>query len=133
VAPAELEALLLSHRKVADAAVIGVWSEAEATELPRAYIKPKTGLELLKTEAARRAFEEEIAQFVEHKVAHYKQLRGGIVLVDKIPKSPAGKILRRSLREMAKEGMNVPALPQVPIAEAPAVTASGESERAVVS
>lgn len=37
VAPAELEGLLLTCPLVADCAVIGVWSEEQASELPRAY------------------------------------------------------------------------------------------------
>lgn len=45
---------------------------------------------------------EEVAKWVEGKVAHYKKLRGGVLFVDAIPKSPAGKILRKVLREEAK-------------------------------
>lgn len=46
---------------------------------------------------------EEVAKWVEERVAHYKKLRGGVLFVDSIPKSPAGKILRKILREEAKK------------------------------
>lgn len=45
---------------------------------------------------------EQIASWVNGKVANHKKLRGGVVLVDAIPKSPAGKILRKILREQVK-------------------------------
>lgn len=97
VPPAELEALLLSHDKVADVAVIGVWSKAQATELPRAYIVPADPVD------SPEAFQKEISKWVEGKVANYKNLRGGVVLIDAIPKSPSGKILRKDLRALVKE------------------------------
>ncbi|CAN8097640.1 unnamed protein product [Discula destructiva] len=90
VAPAELEEVLLSHPKIADAAVIGV--DGEETEVPRAYVVP----------AARDLTREEVAKWVEGKVAPYKKLRGGVLFVDAIPKNPSGKILRKVLREEAK-------------------------------
>ena len=42
-------------------------------------------------------------ELVESKVAHHKKLRGGIRFVDEIPKSAAGKILRRALQAKVKE------------------------------
>lgn len=45
---------------------------------------------------------EEVDKWVEGKVAHYKKLRGGVLFVDAIPKSPSGKILRKVLRDEAK-------------------------------
>ncbi|KAA8635569.1 hypothetical protein SMACR_09294 [Sordaria macrospora] len=90
VAPAELEALLVSHPRIADAAVIGV--EGEGTEVPRAYVV--AGDANLKAE--------EIMDWVASKVANHKKLRGGVVFIDAIPKSPSGKILRKDLRELAK-------------------------------
>ncbi|KAF2258244.1 4-coumarate-CoA ligase-like protein [Lojkania enalia] len=92
VAPAELEALLLSHEEILDAAVIGVETEDGTNEVPRAYVvadQKKIG-----TEA--------IVEFVKGKVASHKQLRGGVVFLDAIPKSAAGKILRKDLRVLAK-------------------------------
>ncbi|KAK3080708.1 hypothetical protein LTS18_013874 [Coniosporium uncinatum] len=92
VAPAELEALLISHPKILDAAVIGV-DIAEGTEGPRAYVvvDSKSGMD-----------EAKIKQFVKENVAGHKQLRGGVVFVEAIPKSPSGKILRKDLREAAR-------------------------------
>ncbi|EJT98516.1 acetyl-CoA synthetase-like protein [Dacryopinax primogenitus] len=100
VPPAELEGLLLSHPQVEDAAVIGLMSKAEATELPRGYIVPKGGLSSLDTHAQSQ-LAIEIQEWVKSKVAYHKQLRGGVVCIDIIPKSASGKILRRVLRDMA--------------------------------
>ncbi|KAG6381916.1 AMP binding protein [Boletus reticuloceps] len=98
VAPAELEALLLQHPDVTDAAVVGVDSKEEATELPRAYIVP-TG-PITPRESAVLALE--VQAWVADRVAAHKKLRGGVITVDGIPKSASGKILRRELRERAK-------------------------------
>ncbi|WVQ85014.1 hypothetical protein IAT38_007178 [Cryptococcus sp. DSM 104549] len=97
VPPAELEALLLTHPEVADVGVIGVWSKDQATELPRAYIVPTTTLPL----ADQPAFSQQILDWAAGRVANHKKLRGGVVLVEAIPKSPSGKILRKDLRAMA--------------------------------
>ncbi|KAJ7462334.1 hypothetical protein B0H11DRAFT_2175421 [Mycena galericulata] len=81
VAPAELEAVLVSHPQILDAAVIGVFDEQECTEVPRAYV--------VANEAA--------ITFVKSRLASHKQLRGGVEFVAAIPKSPSGKILRKDL------------------------------------
>lgn len=46
--------------------------------------------------------EDEVKMFVKENLASHKQLRGGVVFMDVIPKSPAGKILRKDLRELAR-------------------------------
>ncbi len=89
VAPAELEALLLTHAAVADAAVIGVPNQ-EAGELPKAFVVLKNGS---------KASAEELRGFVALHVATYKHLHE-VQFVDSIPKSASGKILRRLLREL---------------------------------
>ena len=98
VAPAELEALLTSHPDIADAAVIGIWDGSQETEVPRAYVVRKQ----LVDETAKRAITaDEVADFVKQNLAKHKQVRGGVVFVDQIPKSMSGKILRKELRQMA--------------------------------
>jgi 4-coumarate--CoA ligase len=87
VPPAELEALLLGHPAVADAAVIGL-PDDDAGEVPIAFVVRAPGAD---------PTPEELQAFVAGHVAHYKQLRR-LAFVDAIPKSPAGKILRRVLR-----------------------------------
>jgi acyl-CoA synthetase (AMP-forming)/AMP-acid ligase II len=88
VAPAELEAVLLEHPAVADAAVVAS-PDDEAGEVPKAYVVPAAGAELDTGE---------IMAFVAGRVASYKQLRR-VELTDAIPKSASGKMLRRVLVE----------------------------------
>ncbi len=90
VPPAELEALLLTHPSVADAAVIGI-PDDEAGEIPVGFVTLKPGQE---------ATEADITAFVAERVATYKQIRK-VNFVDAIPKSASGKILRRVLRDDA--------------------------------
>ncbi|KAG9312085.1 AMP binding protein [Chiua virens] len=98
VPPAELEALLLQHPDIADAAVIGIESKEEATELPRAYIVPTRPI--APSEVV--AFALKIQTWAASRAAPHKKLRGGLIMVNQIPKSASGKILRRELRERSK-------------------------------
>jgi acyl-coenzyme A synthetase/AMP-(fatty) acid ligase len=86
VAPAELEAILLGHPAVADAAVIPSPDE-EAGEVPKAFVVVKTP-----TPA------EDIMAYVAARVAPHKRIRK-LQFTDAIPKSASGKILRRTLIE----------------------------------
>lgn len=90
VAPAELEAILLTHPAVLDAAVIAAADE-KAGEVPKAFV-------VLKREANGHEVSGEILEFVAARVAPYKRIRS-VEFVSEIPKSPAGKILRRVLKE----------------------------------
>lgn len=94
VAPAELEALLLNHEAVDDAAVIQIPDEASG-ELPRAYV-------VLSAAAVGHVTESDLYKWIKSRVAAYKRLDGGVVFIDSIPKSASGKILRRILRDQAK-------------------------------
>ncbi|KAH7025842.1 AMP-binding enzyme [Microdochium trichocladiopsis] len=103
VAPAELEGVLLEHKAVVDAAVVGVTINGE--ELPRAYVVPDPS-------AAAQTTEQDIAKWMEGKVVRYKWLKGGVKFVKEIPKNPSGKILRKVLRDQAaaEVGDNKPKL-----------------------
>ena len=90
VAPAELEALLFIHPAVADAAVIGR-PDDRAGELPVAYVVARGALSAA-----------ELKAWVAERVVAYKQL-GDVVLCEAIPKTAAGKILRRVLRQQDAE------------------------------
>lgn len=91
VAPAELEALLLGHPSIADAAVIPV-ADPDAGEIPKAFIVARTPISA-----------DDVMQYVAERVSPYKKVRQ-VEFIDAIPKSPSGKILRRLLvdRERAK-------------------------------
>jgi acyl-CoA synthetase (AMP-forming)/AMP-acid ligase II len=88
VPPAELEALLLTHPAIADAAVVPLKDE-DCGEIPRAFV-------VLKAPATA----EELMDYVAQRVAPYKKIRR-LEFIDAIPKSPSGKILRRLLRDVA--------------------------------
>ncbi|CAK9176607.1 unnamed protein product [Ilex paraguariensis] len=94
VAPAELEGILLTHPSVEDAAVVGLPDEA-AGEIPGACV-------VMNSRA--KESEEEIMEFVSSNVAHYKRVRV-LQFVDKIPKSPSGKIMRRLIKEKMVENI----------------------------
>ncbi|CAJ0606727.1 unnamed protein product [Cylicocyclus nassatus] len=95
VAPAELEDILLSHKEISDAAVIGVPDE-KSGEKPRAYV----------VRANNALSEADVKRFIEEKVSSYKFLTGGVIFVSEIPKSPSGKILRRYLRDQAAKELS---------------------------
>jgi len=100
VAPAELEAILLSHPSILDAAVIGVEDKEQATELPLAFVVTQPGHSSMS--------EKEVQDYVASKVAPHKKLRGGVRFIDVIPKSAAGKILRKDLRLLLAQSAKAP-------------------------
>ncbi|KAI3917597.1 hypothetical protein MKW98_021359 [Papaver atlanticum] len=87
VPPAELEALLLSHPSIADAAVVSQKDDV-AGEIPVAFIVQSNGFEL--TEVA-------VKEYISKQVVFYKRLHK-VFFIHAIPKSPSGKILRKDLR-----------------------------------
>ncbi len=87
VAPAELEALLITHPKVADVAVIGV-DDDEAGEVPKAFVATVPGETVTI---------EELQELISEHLVSYKQIKH-LEIVEAIPKSAAGKILRKELR-----------------------------------
>ncbi|EFJ14448.1 hypothetical protein SELMODRAFT_234540 [Selaginella moellendorffii] len=88
VAPVEIEALLVSHPRICDAAVVGK-SDEVAGELPVAFVVRSPG--------SLRISEDDVKQFIAKQVVFYKRLHS-VIFVDSIPKSAAGKILRKVLK-----------------------------------
>jgi acyl-CoA synthetase (AMP-forming)/AMP-acid ligase II len=97
VAPAELEAILLTHEAVSDCVVIGVYSEREG-EVPKAFVVRAPG----SIEESDVLVKRSIMRHVQKQVSRYKWLAGGIEFIDAVPKSPSGKILRRLIRDQEK-------------------------------
>lgn len=87
--PAELEELLRLHPSVEDAGVVGI-PDTRCGEVPVAYIVPVKN---------KQPSVEELKNYIASKVSPYKQL-ADIVFTQSIPKSAAGKILRRDMKEM---------------------------------
>ncbi|MFF9567443.1 4-coumarate--CoA ligase family protein [Streptomyces sp. NPDC014685] len=93
VAPAELEALLLTHPSVADAAVIGV-TDDEGNEVPKAYVVRRPSAPDLTTD--------DVMAYAAERVAPYKKIRQA-EFIDAIPRATSGKILRRELRDRERK------------------------------
>ncbi|RAH44982.1 acyl--CoA ligase [Aspergillus brunneoviolaceus CBS 621.78] len=96
VAPLELEAVLISHPLIVDAAVIGIKHLFPGTELPQAYVvrRPRDGDRLTA---------ENVKSYLVQRLASYKALTGGVRFVDAKPKNASGKILKRLLREQSQK------------------------------
>ncbi|MCD7458396.1 4-coumarate--CoA ligase-like 5 [Datura stramonium] len=90
VPPAELEALLLTHPEISDAAVIP-FPDKEVGQFPMAYVVRKSGSTIS---------EKAVMDFVAKQVAPYKRIRR-VAFVASIPKNPSGKILRKDLIKLA--------------------------------
>jgi acyl-CoA synthetase (AMP-forming)/AMP-acid ligase II len=88
VAPAELEAVLVGHPEIADAAVIGVRDQESGEELPKAFVVRTPGSQLT---------EDGVMEYIAGKVAPHKKVRL-VEFIDQVPKSAAGKILRKDLK-----------------------------------
>ncbi|KAJ1881906.1 hypothetical protein H4R99_003828 [Coemansia sp. RSA 1722] len=95
VAPAELEGILMRHPEVRDCAVVGVFDEHRQTEVPRAFVVLETSARDGQSAAGGAGH---IVDWANGQVAYYKQLRGGYSIVESIPRSASGKILRRMLK-----------------------------------
>ena len=89
VPPAELEMVLRTHPKILDCAVLGI-PDPISGEVPKAFIVPQPG---------QTVNEEEILEHVNTKVTVFKKIMA-VQFVAEIPKNPAGKILRKKLKEM---------------------------------
>ncbi|OOF98605.1 hypothetical protein ASPCADRAFT_139837 [Aspergillus carbonarius ITEM 5010] len=92
VAPAEIEAVLLTHPGIDDAAVLGVQSSDKGAEVPRAFV--------VKSASGTNLAADDVYQFAQSRLAGYKALDGGVVFVTEIPRTVSGKILRTKLAQM---------------------------------
>lgn len=100
VAPAELEGHLLTHPAVSDCVVVGVPSPREG-EVPKAFVVRAASAAGSSDDALIQSILDHVAR---HKSDH-KRLRGGVEFIDAVPKSPAGKILRRVMRDRERAKM----------------------------
>uniref|UniRef100_A0A0N7ZCZ2 AMP-binding enzyme C-terminal domain-containing protein n=1 Tax=Scylla olivacea TaxID=85551 RepID=A0A0N7ZCZ2_SCYOL len=92
VSPSEVEGELRALPGVMDAGVVGVADE-RAGEVPRAFV----------VRGDPNLTKEQVEAFIASRLAPHKHLKGGVVFVEELPKSPAGKLLRRLLKETQGE------------------------------
>jgi len=104
VAPAELEGYMLDHADVGDVGVIGIPDDFSG-EVPMAFValNPQAIKRVEKDPTEADRIKQALVKFVADAKVQYKWLAGGVEFIDEIPKNPSGKILRRFLREKAKE------------------------------
>nr|BAU71688.1 luciferase [Luciola parvula] len=93
VAPAEIEGILLTHPDIIDAGVTGI-PDNDSGELPAACVVIRPG---------HRVTEESIINYVSSQVSFTKRLRGGVRLLDEIPKGCTGKIDRNALKQILQK------------------------------
>ncbi|KAL0940043.1 amp dependent [Colletotrichum truncatum] len=98
VSPFELEQLINSHPFVKESGVGALWDETELTEVPAAWVVLKDG-EMMRSEETRKRLEN-IQKAVNGQVSGYKKLRGGVWAVEKLPRNPTGKIIKKELVQM---------------------------------
>ncbi|CDY53918.1 BnaCnng25720D [Brassica napus] len=94
VAPAELEALLISHPFIEDVAVVAMKDEI-AGEVPVVFVVRSEGSQLT---------EDDVTSCINKQVVHYKRIKM-VFFTDSIPKAPSGKILRKDLRARLANGL----------------------------
>jgi len=104
VAPAELEGHLLDHEYVTDVCVVPVPNEYSG-EVPLAFVvlHAKLAKRIKSNPQEARRIKAELIQHVADHKTKYKWLEGGVEFVDDIPKTASGKLLRRLLRDRARE------------------------------
>ncbi|PKI52297.1 4-coumarate--CoA ligase 1-like [Punica granatum] len=95
VAPAELEAMLIAHPSISDAAVVPMKDEA-AGEVPVAFVIRSNGSKIT---------EDDIKQYISKQVVFYKRINR-VFFTEAIPKAPSGKILRKDLRAKLASGVS---------------------------
>ncbi|XP_057969213.1 4-coumarate:CoA ligase 1-like [Malania oleifera] len=94
VAPAELEAMLIAHPNISDAAVVPMKDEA-AGEVPVAFVVRANGSSIT---------EDDVKQYISKQVVFYKRINR-VFFANAIPKAPSGKILRKDLRAKLTTGI----------------------------
>ncbi|KAG1829860.1 hypothetical protein EV424DRAFT_1535566 [Suillus variegatus] len=104
VAPAELEGCILDHPDVTDTCVVGIQDEYSG-ELPLAFVvlRPEAVKHVEESPPAAEEIKASIMKHVADDKVGYKKLAGGVEIIDVVPKNPSGKLLRRVLRDKARE------------------------------
>ena len=95
--PAELEGHLNDHPHVAESAVCALWDANTGTEVPIAYVTLTEEGKIAMANRDPASILADIRVHVDTKVASYKKLRGGVEVLDQLPKTGSGKVMKRLL------------------------------------
>ncbi|EAT46114.1 AAEL002658-PB [Aedes aegypti] len=98
ISPSDLESVIEKIEGVSHVCVTGVPVEDKSSDLATAVIVRKEGSTLT---------EEQVLQAVNSQVSDFKQLRGGVYFVERLPTSAAGKVLRRAVKEMVINRLSI--------------------------
>ncbi|KAI8966959.1 hypothetical protein BDF20DRAFT_983486 [Mycotypha africana] len=96
--PSDIEGILITHPKVADCAVIGIYQKELTTEYVTAFVT------LVEGEKPSRELEEELREYCDSRLEDEKRIRGGVHIIPEFPRTASGKIQRRVLKEKATNG-----------------------------
>ncbi|KAI8966949.1 hypothetical protein BDF20DRAFT_918033 [Mycotypha africana] len=96
--PSDIESVLITHPKVADCAVIGLYQKELTTEYVTAYVT------LVEGEKPSKELEQELRAYCDSRLDDDKHIRGGVHIIPEFPRTPSGKIQRRILKEKALKG-----------------------------
>ncbi|KAI9026441.1 hypothetical protein CLU79DRAFT_844170 [Phycomyces nitens] len=91
ISPSDIEDVLITHPEISECCVVGHYSEELSTEIPKAYV-------VLKSSQVKGRTEEELASYANSQLPSEMHLRGGLVILESLPRSPLGKLERNSLR-----------------------------------
>ncbi|RZC40025.1 AMP-binding C domain containing protein [Asbolus verrucosus] len=90
ILPSTIDAVLLEHPAVKEAAVFGIPRIEEKGEVPAACVILKEKYSINK---------KEIEEFVAARVSDYEKLRGGVIFVETLKKTPSRKLMRKEIRK----------------------------------
>ncbi|KAL0094909.1 hypothetical protein F4703DRAFT_1938298 [Phycomyces blakesleeanus] len=100
ITPPEIEDVLITHPEVSECCAVGHYVEDMATEVPKAFV-------VLSYSEKKSVTEEELVEYANSRLPEQMRLRGGVVILSELPRSPLGKVQRNALRHQMGQPMKV--------------------------
>ncbi|KAI9026428.1 hypothetical protein CLU79DRAFT_698354, partial [Phycomyces nitens] len=119
ISPPEIEYVLLAHPGVSECCVVGDYSEELSTELPKAFVVLSSKSKSLEVD--------DLQDYANDRLPDYMRLRGGLVILNELPKSSLGKILRSALRHQMGQSVQLIEHKESYVRNAPSVLKIGQS------